>query len=64
MKGVDAGGVGVEDHASVVVHGVVVGFGAGGQTEAAHELVLLQRAVADGLGPASSTAEPVVLHVP
>ena len=63
-EGVDAFGVGVEDHAGVTVHGGVVGLGAGGQAEAAHELVLLQRAVADGLGPAPAAAKPVVLHVP
>ena len=63
-EGVDAFGVGVEDHAGVAVHCGVVGPGAGGQAEAAHELVLLQRAIADGLGPAPAAAKPVVLHVP
>ena len=63
-EGVYAGGVGVEDHAGVVVHGGAVGLGAGGEAEAAHELVLLEGVVADGLGPASAAAEAIVLHVP
>ena len=63
-EGVDPGGVGVEDHAGVVIHGGVVGLGAGGEAEAAHQLVLLQRAVAGGLGPASAAPQSVVLHVP
>ena len=63
-EGVDAGGVCVEDHAGVSVHGGVVGLRAGSEAEAAHELVLFQSAVADGLGPASAAAQAVVLHVP
>ena len=63
-ESVDPGGVGVEHHAGVAVHDVVVGLGAGYQAEAAHQLVLFQCAVADGLGPAAAASQAVVLHMP
>ena len=61
---VDPGGVGVEHHAGMVVHGGVVGLSAGDEAKAAHQLVLLDGAVANGLGPAAAASQAVVFHVP
>ena len=63
-KRIDPSGVSVKHHARVVVHDFVVGLGAGHETKAPHELVLLQCAVSDSLGPPAAAAQAVVLHLP
>ena len=62
--GVDACRVGFEDPAGVLVAGIVVGFGAGGETEPAHQLVLSQSLGPHHFGPPAAAPTPVVLHVP
>ena len=63
-KGVHTAGVGVKDRLGLTVDHPVVGPCAGGETEAAHELVLLQRPVAHHLGPPAPAPAAVVFHVP